>query len=312
MAREIRVRSLSFCREEVHILVTQTAWQIGHLSSDGDWEWHAPLSNVDFDFILLRELGDLILSVEANWLEVVSVRTIIALASRLLASQNDAGVTERVYTLLRKARAVTFRWMHQLAKKLRVTEDEDKVREFQRRICEVAATCRGTYDVDPDHVPFLLRSNEDVAVLVECAITVYDNTPSNVADCPLDFKRLLDRDRRLSHSLELSLGLHIRKDRGGLDHAIAAIWTGYRPGSDWKTLQPPNDRWLITMTAIEAGQESQPVQLNLLEGRLLINGKPLGRLPQNIVTHSTYSRIFGQVSIPRCAFSRCLSCHRKY
>ncbi|KIM82965.1 hypothetical protein PILCRDRAFT_819766 [Piloderma croceum F 1598] len=294
MAREIRARSLSFCREEVHILITQTAWQIGHLSSNDDWEWHAPLSDVGFGFVLLRELGDLILSVEANWLEVVSVRTVTALASRLLASQNDAGVTERVYALLRKARAITFRWMHQLAKKLRVTEDEDKVRELQQRICEVAATCRGTYDVDPDHVPFLLRSNEDVAILVECAIAVYDNTPSNLTDCPLDFKRLLDRDRRLSHSLELSLRLHIRKDRGGLDHAIGAIWTGYRPGSDWKTLQPPNNRWLIAMTATEAGQESQPVQLNLLEGRLLINGKPLGRLPQNIVTHPTYSRIFGQ------------------
>jgi len=64
--------------------------------------------------------------------------------------------------------------------------------------------------------------------------------------------------------------------------------------SDWRQLDAPNDRWIITTTASEGGQVSQRVQLNLLEGQLLIDGKPLSRLPQSIVKNATYSRIFGR------------------
>jgi hypothetical protein len=312
IARELRARSLSFHREEVHILLTQTACQIGHLSRDSTREWHAELRNAGFGSVLLQELEDLMVSIEANWLEIISVRSVIALASRLLASKPDTCIIDRVYALLRKARNVTFEWMHQLTRKIRDTEDEDKVHEFQRRVSEIAATCRGTYDVDPDHVPNLLGSPNDVAVLVECAIAIHDNIPSNLVDCPTNFKRLLDRDRRLSHSLEPSLRQRIREYRGGLDQAIASIWTHYRPGSDWQALEPPNDRWLISMTAAETGRESQAVQLDLLGGQLLINGKPLGRLPPDIVKHPTYSRIFGQVSIPCGPFPQCSHCCRRF
>jgi hypothetical protein len=38
------------------------------------------------------------------------------------------------------------------------------------------------------------------------------------------------------------------------------------------------------------------VQFNLIDGRLLINGKPLGRLPPNIVSHPIYARVLGRVS----------------
>jgi hypothetical protein len=41
---------------------------------------------VNFGIVLLQELEDLMLNVEANWLEVVLLRTIITLVSRLLAS----------------------------------------------------------------------------------------------------------------------------------------------------------------------------------------------------------------------------------
>jgi hypothetical protein len=153
----------------------------------------------------------------------------------------------------------------------------------------MAAMCRGSYDVDSEHAEKLLDSSEDVAVIIECVIRLYDSTPQNV---PLYLKRLLDRDRRLSHSLESLLSQRIQQ------HHIAAIWNMYRPGFKWVQLASPNDCWIITKTKAEAGQESLHVQLNFLQGELLINGIPLGRLPQNYVNDpdETYSRILGQVS----------------
>jgi hypothetical protein len=50
----------------------------------------------------------------------------------------------------------------------------------------------------------------------------------------------------------------------------------------------------------EGGHE---VHYDLLTGQLLINGKPLGRLPQKIVEHPTYASVLGTVSRQDVAFS---------
>ena len=75
IARELASPYLSFRREEVHILITQAAWQLGPLS-DGVREWHIDLNIPGFGNTLLSELESLLEKIGANWLEEVTVRTI--------------------------------------------------------------------------------------------------------------------------------------------------------------------------------------------------------------------------------------------
>ena len=75
IARELASPSLSFRREEVHTLITQTAWQLGP-PSHGVREWHIDLGIYSFGNTLLRELESLLQTIKASWLEEVSVRTI--------------------------------------------------------------------------------------------------------------------------------------------------------------------------------------------------------------------------------------------
>jgi hypothetical protein len=181
--------------------------------------------------------------------------------------------------------------------KLRKSEDEATMQEFQRRVCEMAAICRGTFH--SDHAG-LLAFPEDVHIFVRCAILVYANSPPIASGLPLYLKRILDGDQRLSHSLEALLREKIRNSRHGLDLAISDVWPAYRPGSEeWRHLEAPNDHWVTTTTAFEAvgdtSRKPQCVQYNLIGGQLLINGKPLGRLPPRMASHPTYSRILGRV-----------------
>ena len=107
---------------------------------------------------------------------------------------------------------------------------------------------------------------------------------------------MLSRHRRLLHHLESTF---CQSNEVGLlhadayDKALAKLWKGFRPdiSSRWYALPGPKSRWISCRT--EGGHE---VHYDLLTGKLLVNGKPLGRLPQEIVEHPTYASVLGTVS----------------
>ena len=189
----------------------------------------------------------------------------------------------------------------------------------------LAATCFLTFDVCPEHIPATLSSEEDFSVAIQCAVIVHDNAGAS-ADTSLPhgrtgrsrfrrvnnvnslqqpyYNRLLHRHYRLLHNLEpiLSRPFPPESGRAGLlyggayDVALSRLWMGYRQRntSGWHALPMPNSRWISCVT--QGGQE---VHFDLLTGKLLINGKRLGGLLQEIVAHSTYKSVFHGVSYPR-------------
>jgi hypothetical protein len=106
---------------------------------------------------------------------------------------------------------------------------------------------------------------------------------------------LLMRDRRLSHSIEPFLRTRIEHNRDGLDKAVQCEWPGYRPADPWVFASGANGCWVSTGTASVAGANPQVIDINIRNGTLLVDGKPLGRLPKEIASHETYTRLFGTV-----------------
>ncbi len=128
-----------------------------------------------------------------------------------------------------------------------------------------------------------------------CAAIVHDNSPSILEnDHSRYLVRLLNRHHRLLHFLEPFLRKGVRSNPSGFNHGFASLWPGFRrqTSSNWHVLPSPNSRWISCI--VEGGQE---VHYNLLTGQLLIGGKPLGRLPQEIIEHSTYASVLGKVSV---------------
>lgn len=168
-------------------------------------------------------------------------------------------------------------------------------------------------DTSESHLDALLSSKEDVAIYVACGIIVNDNKPHlSGQTVSKDLKKLVERDRRLAHDVEPALhklllapfdgdAIDFRATtigKEGLNDALKRIWPVYR-SADWYTLPEPNDRWVTCETSGGVsirGARSQDVHLDILQGKLLINGKPLGRLPAEFVKHPTYVRLFGEVS----------------
>ncbi|KAF8551326.1 hypothetical protein OG21DRAFT_1541446 [Imleria badia] len=289
--RELRGRSFSFRREEVHLLLAQAVSQVGPLDNM-EWKWHRELRQPSLCNALLAELESLVQNVEANWLEAVTMDTISLLLRRLLSSSPTQGVTLRALGLLCTVRGKVFSWVEELSTKLAETPGDEECRGFLR---DAAAICRSTFNVDPSTIRKLLCP-EDISVLLSSAILIHDHMPSNVS-CLSPYSRLLlDRDRRLSLALESVISDDIQADscNQGIDLAVRWVWPEYRPGSKWTPLQNPNSRWFSCKTASTAEQSSQVVHFNLLDGSLLVGGKPLGRLPGDILRHPLYDLIFGE------------------
>ena len=173
-----------------------------------------------------------------------------------------------------------------------MTEDETSRANLRRRLCMLAATCLATYDVSQEYISRTLASDKDIAIAMHCAVIVHDNTPSTLED-NYNLARLLNRHSRLLHILQPFLYRYVQSSSLGFDQGLASLWPGFRRkvSSNWQTLPSPNARWISCIA--EGGQE---IHYNLLTGQLLIGGKPLGKLPQEIIEHPTYASALGSVS----------------
>ncbi|KAG1857715.1 hypothetical protein DFJ58DRAFT_878168 [Suillus subalutaceus] len=291
--RELRARTLTFRDPAVHLLLLQASLEVGELSADGSRVWHDELKVSNFGHTLINELQSLKVSVEANWLEGTTMATISALVSRLLSSAEDFDVIERSYKLLRAVRSTTFKWVQELSKALQEAPDEESSRERQARVRDMAVICRSTYDVGPDNITALLESPQDLEILVYCSVTVKDNVPLDLGlhTLPPISRLLLDRNRRLSHFLVTHFRCHVEDDQEGLDRAMKHLWSAYRRHTRW-TLESPNSQWLRCETAPSDDPSRQIIHLDMLTARLLVDGKPLTRLPDYIQQHPSCILLF--------------------
>ena len=301
--REIRANTLSFRREEVHLLVAQAACQVGPFSSDGKMSWHHELACSSFCGSLLTELETLVTAVSGNWLEGMTMNSVSLLVSRLLAGwlsiEDGTNITYQAYRLLFVVREKTFSWVVELLEKLENTPDESEKVDLQSRLRDTAAICRSTFDVaEINDGTRLLDFVRDVEILFTCAIIIHDNTPAKLDSLSEMSRLLLERDRRLSWKLQHIISELIVKKawNKGIHLAVKRVWPAYRQGSDWCRYDITNCSWLTSSTLKYKDEMSQQVWLDILDGSLLVDGKAMGRLPHTIQKHSLFTSIFPNVS----------------
>ena len=302
IARELVARVLNFGHEETYLLVAQTAWQVGR-PGDGKLcrEAHVDLEEEEFGMSLLSVMGEAVGTVEGNWQNAVAIRTIVAVATRLLSMSSHSSVLHGCCSLLRRARKVALGWTREVGKLLHNSQGKEDLKMLNLRALEMALTCHGTFDVDKHYLSELIRSTSDIADVTECSIVVHDRCPTETADLLRPLKTQLQRYRRLSHLLEPFLCSQILADPDGIDRTVGRLWAGYRSGRCWAAMRSPNGRWLVNETSSEGGHSTMTVHWNLLDGSLLVNGTPLTRLPRSYESHATYRRLLGEVwkSIPQ-------------
>ncbi|KAF8454797.1 hypothetical protein BGX38DRAFT_1171611 [Terfezia claveryi] len=305
MLRELRARTLTFNTEAVNMLFTLCAWQSGPPGDTGGVlrAAHTYLQEDPFQRKLLAELISMLDSIKSNWQEAVTARLLITLGVQLLM-YCDANTYSRspfhveVVTFLKRARVICLEWARELSVALHDCNKPDEMRMMQLRVVQIAVICRETYNVGVEFLPMLLVTQEDFADLIECATLIHDNLSMALQKLEPSIRLLVQRDMRLAHKIEGYFRSMVVK--GGVKLDFSRVWESYDANSSsWLALGSPNQRWIVSNVWTK-GETYQLAHYNILTGKLLVDGLPLGRMPSNYLSHPVYREILGEKLLDVC------------
>ncbi|KAF8129798.1 hypothetical protein EV363DRAFT_1219569 [Boletus edulis] len=290
--RELRGRTLDFRRQEVYLLLAQASAEVGPLDSTGQLLWHQELQDSSFCHILLDELRSLFVDMGVGSLDGPAM-AIISLLAGILVSRSSRDISEQAIQLLQNVRRKTFSLVHELLYDVRKSSTNVESLELLR---DIAVVCRSSFDVGGAASYELFHSVQDVEIALSCAMLISTIGPPASSVASTYSETLLSRDHRLSLVLEGSLRDAIEADTSdiGVDRAVQMVWPGYRPSPcRWKPLGSPNSCWLVCETAPISNRRSQTVHVNLLDGSLLVDSRPIGtKLPSAVTQDEDYKTLF--------------------
>jgi len=169
-----------------------------------------------------------------------------------------------------------------------VEANDDNAEDLQRSL-EAALVCLSTFDVDGVYLEKVLGTSDDIATFLECSMRTAE-TLSAIHDKDFTVKVLFLRWARLSQRAFQILAAS-RNAKEGLDIAIKGTWEFFRKSDNGWDLC---GSWVTTNTPAILPTEPTTIHFDLLHAELLINGKPLSRLPIDIEAHSQFRDLFGQ------------------
>jgi hypothetical protein len=142
---------------------------------------------------------------------------------------------------------------------------------------------------------------DDLSIFVQASLALQENLLVDLAKLPPLLKSMLIRDTKMAYNIQSLILRSIEASPQSIGMAINTSWSdsGNSTGkvfAEWRTLTSPHDRWIVsTMTAkMETSANSQIVHYNFIEGHLLVDGKPLGRLPRDIRESDEVKELFGK------------------
>jgi hypothetical protein len=299
MLVELGASNLNFSAEDTMLIFNHLAVQAGPAQNETDLlrDAHVVFRDPSFCQRLTEQIDNRLRNITTNWREMHCMEMLITLSLRLfnLTSGRDRQSAER---LLKAARESTLQWISHLRDEVRNAVEADAAERAARYGFWAALLCRRTFTtfVDSDSKV----NAEDLCSFVQASIALQENLVIDLAKLPSRLKNMLVRDMKMAYRIRRLIQNSIESNPDSLGVAINKTWsdssnsTG-RTYSHWQFLSSPNKRWVVSVITSTANKfiVSQVVHYNFVEGHLLVDGKPLGRLPLDIRESEDVKELFG-------------------
>ncbi|KAK7937469.1 uncharacterized protein PG986_014337 [Apiospora aurea] len=254
---------------------------------------HAIVQDEDFARKLLGGLEATLLRFKENWECDIALFTLTSLCNRVMSLANSKIVWSACCDFTRQVRSVARNWAGKLLMKRADSDSEVERKDLHNRILAMALVSSSTFNADVRHTARVLNDNQSVTEFLEASILIHDHHPTN--SCPLSPLALVSLQawRKLCYRYEATIHDYIANDRSCLDRAVLAFWENYKPGNAWESLQPLRRHVMTSISSVSKAQRKLVVSMDILQGRLLVNGRPLSRLPAEYDRHPAYAQLFG-------------------
>ena len=299
MLVELGASNLNFSTEDTMHVFSQLAIQAGPAKDDKDLlrDAHFYFRDQCFCQRLMEQIVNRLNNISSNWRETHCMEMLITLSLRLfdLCTGSDRQSAER---LLRTAREVTSSWSARLRDEVRSATEADMAERAARYGLWAALLCRRTFTTFVELE--IKMTAEDLCTFVQASVALQENLITDLAKLPQNLKNMLLRDAKMVYQIQSLVKQSIVLYPESLGSAINNTWsdssnsTG-RTYSPWQFLAHPHERWTTSRITSSANEflSPQAVHYNFVEGHLLIDGKPLGRLPGNIRESEEVRELFG-------------------
>lgn len=261
-------------------------------------EAHVVFSDPKFSLRLYEQLRKHLASISTSWRELHYMSIIIRFSMRLyhLCPTTSKWMARN---LLSHARDTLTAWINRLRIDVRTTKDPDVAQKAARYAFHASLLCRQIFFC-------VLAGDEGVADLdlrcfIRASIALQENLVVDIHKLTPVQKLLLGQNLYESYNLREAIKQSVI-DGGmeGLQDAINETWTDAgilhgRSYSTWTFLKDQDGFWMASRASNGpiASSRSQVVHFHLLQGHLLIDGQPLGRLPLTMREDAAIKELFG-------------------
>jgi hypothetical protein len=296
---ELGSSNVNFGTEATTTLMSLLSLQTGPAENDDFLGViHSVFKDKSFCKRLVDQIDQRLDGISANWREAYCMETLITLTIRLF----ELGELDSMESLklMSKARTITSNWISDLQSEIQIAEDA----ETSRRCCKyafwAALLCRRTFYSN-------LRMKEDLdevslRCFIECSIAMQDNMVPTPSELTSVSKNAFVRDLKMVWRMKGLLQSSLDANQKIFLSAISSIWPHVQDIKSTKYprlkfLSPPDDGWIEVTTDPTPSTAEQTIHFHLLEGHLLVMGKPIGKLLPGPRTTGVLQRLFGNQNL---------------
>ncbi|KAK4651863.1 hypothetical protein QC762_0097080 [Podospora pseudocomata] len=296
---ELASTNLNWSSEGTMSLLLHLALQCGP-SSDKDDPLrlvHSVFRDAHFVQKLLEQVNTRLttLSALASWRETHLMRLTIVLTLRIQELASSAGLAQLHFQALEsliQARRTCISWLRMLREEVQSCADISTAQQLQERALGAALLCRRTFIINLEQTTPL--DPLSLEAYIESTVAIQENMTSDVDSLSQTTLHDLVFATKLSYQLQNLLIQSINQHPEGLYNALKQFWPdAERLDPITTTVEVEGRGWIRCELPETDVERHQAVHLNILLGTLLVNGKPVGRLPQDTRNEVVLKELFG-------------------
>ncbi|EER23013.1 hypothetical protein CPC735_020410 [Coccidioides posadasii C735 delta SOWgp] len=295
---ELGSANLNLSTEATTLLISQLAIQAGP-ADEGTFlrVAHKIFEDVSFCRQLIGQVSQRLDNIASNWRETNCMDMLLTLLLRLCSIAPHSIYKESLSVIL-KVRSFTSQWIVQLRHEIYQSTDAAAAERFAVYAFWAALLCRRTFSVHIDGIETNTIGVDDLQCFIDASITMQDNAPSDFSQLPSLTKNALIRDLKMVYRMRSLFRESLAKAPRAFYQAMDSLWpqaegTAPRCYANFEILDPSHE-WVSLTVSPTQNARQQTIHYHLLEGHLIVDGQPLGKLPAKHRKSVVLEQLFGE------------------